>query len=170
LWEARRATAGLTRPVSSCGAGNDTINGGPGSNRIVETGNVNFTLTNTALSGLGTDVLASIQAATLIGGLSANLLDASQFSGPVILDGQAGNDILKGGAGNDILLGGLGRDTLYGGVGNDRLDGGQDKVADILFGGLGADVFVGEWFLSGGKRTNRDTPRDFRPAQKDRVL
>ena len=43
--------------------GNDSLDGGAGIDTVVETGDVNFTLTNTSLTALGTDSLASIEAA-----------------------------------------------------------------------------------------------------------
>lgn len=70
------------------GEGNDTINGGYGTDRVVESGNVNFILTNTSLTGNGTDSLSSIEAATLTGGSDNNNINASAFTlGSVTLDG-----------------------------------------------------------------------------------
>ncbi len=135
----------------SGGAGNDTLTGGSGADRIVESADVNFTLTNASLTGLGTDMLTSIEEASLTGGAGANNLDASAFTGNVTLSGGAGNDTLLGGSGNDALLGGdgtdslvggAGADTLIGGLGNDRLLGGNGD--DFLIGGLGVDSLDGE--------------------------
>src|SRR5262249_10493184 len=78
--------------------GNDFLNGGPGNDRLVEAGNVNFTLTNTGLTGLGSDALAGIEEASLTGGVGDNVLDASAFTGVVELSGGAGNDVLRGGS------------------------------------------------------------------------
>jgi Ca2+-binding RTX toxin-like protein len=123
------------------GAGNDTMDGGAGINRLIETGDVNFTLTDTQLIGLGIDSLRNILRVKLTGGDGNNLLDASAFSGWVILDGGAGDDTLLGGAGNDVLTGGAGNNLLVGGAGNDILQGGAGR--DILIGGLGADTLDG---------------------------
>ncbi len=133
------------------GNGNDVLNGGRGSDVVVETSNVNLTLTNSALVGLGTDRLLGIERAFLTGGGSSNKFDASKFTlGAVELVGLGGNDTLLGGtlndsllggAGNDSLLGGLGADTLGGGEGNDVLDGEDD--ADSLIGGTGRDLLIG---------------------------
>ncbi len=125
----------------SGGAGNDTLLGGSGTDRIVETANVNFTLTNTSLTGVGTDVLASIEEASLTGGIGNNNLDASAFTGNVTLSGGDGNDTLLGGSGNDALLGGDGIDSLVGGAGADTLIGGLGN--DTLLGGLGDDFLIG---------------------------
>ena len=135
----------------SGGLGNDSLNGLDGVDRLVESGNVSFKLTNTSLTGVGTDKLASFEEASLTGGASANKLDASTFTGNVTLSGGAGNDTLLGGGGNDALLGGndkdlimggAGADTLIGGLGNDTLKGGLGD--DLLIGGFGVDSLDGE--------------------------
>ncbi|MBL1208512.1 calcium-binding protein, partial [Geminocystis sp. GBBB08] len=91
---------------------------------LIESGNVNFVLTSTKLTGLGTDALSSIEKAQLTGGVSNNTLDTVNFNGSVILFGQEGNDNLKSGSEVDQLFGGDGNDTLTGGAGNDTLTGG----------------------------------------------
>src|SRR5262249_51671890 len=118
--------------------GNDSLVGGTATDRLIESGNVNFTLTNTSLVGLGTDTLSGIEQASLTGGSGNNTLNASAFTaGPVTLDGGTGNDSLVGGSGNDSLLGGDGADTLKGGAGNDTISGGAG--ADLwLFQGTGS--------------------------------
>jgi hypothetical protein len=125
----------------SGGLGNDLLNGLDGNDRLVESANVNFKLTNTKLTGLGTDTLANIEEASLTGGASNNKLDASAFTGDVTLSGGAGNDTLLGGAGDDALLGGDGKDSLVGGAGNDTLIGGLGN--DTLKGGAGDDLLIG---------------------------
>jgi Ca2+-binding RTX toxin-like protein len=123
------------------GAGNDSFTGGAGTDRVSETGNVNFTLTNTTLTGKGSDTLNSIERATLTGGTGNNNLNASAFTlGAVTLNGDAGNDTLKAGSKNDALNGGNGNDTLTGNAGNDTLTGGAGN--DNLTGGNGLDVFA----------------------------
>lgn len=101
--------------------GNDILDGGDGKDRIVETGDTNFILTNTSLTGNGTDTLKRIEEASLTGGASNNTLDASAFTGSVILNGAAGDDILRGGSGNDTLTGGQGNDSIDAGLGADHL-------------------------------------------------
>jgi Ca2+-binding RTX toxin-like protein len=86
------------------GAGNDTIDGGAGNDTIVESGDFNFTLTNATLTGNGTDTLTRIESAQLGGGTGNNRLDASGFTGTVILDGGGGIDTLIGGAGDDTYI------------------------------------------------------------------
>jgi Ca2+-binding RTX toxin-like protein len=144
--------------------GDDALTGGAGTlDRIVETADANLTLTDTSLTGIGTDVISGIEAATLVGGLSSNTLDASGFSGSggTFIDGAGGGDILfgsagldvltstgngddsmEGNAGDDFVFPGSGRDTIRGGAGNDRLFG-QGGSGDQLFGGEGDDNLDG---------------------------
>lgn len=72
------------------------------------------------LTGQGPDDLISIERATLIGGSSDNVLDASEFEpGPVILVGGDGNDTLIGSPNDDELIGGDGSDEVDGRMGDD---------------------------------------------------
>jgi Ca2+-binding RTX toxin-like protein len=119
LTKADALNAGLIHTLLSGGAGSDKLTGGGAIDRLVETGNVNFTLTASKLTGLGTDTLTGMDEAELTGGLSNNKLDAAAFGGNVTLRGGAGNDSLVGGTGNDLLDGALGTDTLNGGSGAD---------------------------------------------------
>ncbi len=145
------------------GAGMNTLFGGDGLDRIVETSDAaTFSVSNASVIGTETERIYSFEEAELTGGASANYLTvASNFTGPVtlnggggndtlvgnqfddVLNGGAGNDSLNGGAGdgNDTLLGGDGNDTLLGQAGNDSLDGGAG--ADIAVGGFGNDTVLG---------------------------
>lgn len=128
----------------SGGPGNDTLDGGSGQDRLVEAGDVNFTLTVTSLTGLGTDQIAAFEHASLAGGDSANVIDATAFTVPgarITLMGGAGDDDLRAPNGADRLFGGDGNDTLRGNGGNDRLDGGAGN--DGLAGAEGNDVLIG---------------------------
>ena len=126
-------------------AGNDTLDGGAGSDRLAETANVDFTLTNTQLTGLGTDVIRNIELVRLNGGVSNNTIDASGAT-----DIQT---VLVGDAGNDTLMGSQIGDQLYGGSGSDLLDGNAGD--DTLVGGANADIFVLEAAMG------TDTIKDF---------
>jgi hypothetical protein len=75
------------------GAGNDLVGGGEGADHllggadrdvVVEHGG-GFVLTDTSLTGNGSDTLAGIESATLTGGYSPDLIDATAFSGSVRL-------------------------------------------------------------------------------------
>jgi uncharacterized delta-60 repeat protein len=142
-------TAGSGNDRLTGGPGDDVMDGGAGRDRLVEAGDVDFTLVQgTArldgrLTGLGDDVLVRnrIEEADLAGGPGANRLDASAFPGRTWLRGGAGDDTLWGGPAADVLLGGDGNDRLYGGAGRDLLVGGAG--ADELLGGAGDDLLVG---------------------------
>ncbi len=125
------------------GAGDDTLIGGGAIDQARAVGNVDFVLTDTQLTGLGTDILTGIDQATLVGGGDANILDASAFHGRANLWGEAGDDTLTGGAGDDLLSGGAGDDRLQGGEGGDTVLAIGDT--DFVLGaaqltGLGADT------------------------------
>ncbi|QDU28822.1 Bifunctional hemolysin/adenylate cyclase precursor [Anatilimnocola aggregata] len=126
-----------------------------------------MTLSSTTLTrtGRGTIKHSGFEAAELKGGTSANTINASTFSGNLIIDGDAGNDTLTGGSGPTTLIGGIGNDkltsgngtsTLYGGDGNDTLTSGNG--AALLFGQAGNDTLTsgkGIAVLVGG--TGNDT-------------
>lgn len=144
------------------GAGNDTLDGGTGEDLLIESVSGTSLLTNTSLTGNGTDVVAAIEQASLTGSAGADTIDASGLTvatAVVTLDGGAGNDSLRGTGGNDLIFGGDGNDTLRGGAGNDTLDGGigNDGLSgaagndflnagdgnDTGFGGSGNDTLLG---------------------------
>ncbi len=128
----------------SGGDGDDTLNGGRGIDRIAETGDVDLTLTNTSLTGLGTDVVQAIEVAELSGGPSDNVIDVSAFAGFrgfTLLRGNGGNDFLIGSARADVINGGDGNDSLSGFTGNDILNG--ERGFDRAYGGEGNDTLTG---------------------------
>jgi Ca2+-binding RTX toxin-like protein len=117
--------------------------GGGGVDTVSVDKDANMTLTDTTLTasdGLSV-VLVGISRGDLAGGAGDNVLDASAFSGSVLLDGDAGNDTLIGGPGNDQLIGGAGNDILVGNGGDDILLGYAGR--DVLIGGDGADTLDG---------------------------
>ncbi len=119
-------------PTTLTGAGgNDTLIGGEAIDVLLESGNVNFQLTDSQLTGLGIDLLISIDLMSLTGGVGANLIDARATTKPVSL---------SGGDGNDTLIGGSVADRLDGGTGNDRITGNQGP--NTLIGGDGVDRLV----------------------------
>lgn len=109
------------------GTGDDIISGGGGGDTLVETGDYLLKLTDIRMTGVGTDTLEGIKFAILTGGAGDDEIDASGFTGPVILNGLGGNDKLIGGPGADILSGGDGDDTLIGGKGKNILRGGPRR-------------------------------------------
>src|SRR5207302_716044 len=85
-------TGGPGNDTLAGGPGNDVLNGGLGSNTVIEAGDVNFTLTNTSLKGLGNDTLAKIAEVFLTGGPGDNVFTVSGWTlpGVVHLDGLGG--------------------------------------------------------------------------------
>lgn len=66
-------------------------------------------------------------------------IDATGYTGDLLLAGDVNDDSLTGGEGNDRLYGVDGDDTLDGGAGNDRLYGGDG--ANVFIGGTGDDLY-----------------------------
>ncbi len=106
--------------------GNDSFNSGLGNDRIVETGDVNLTISAINLTGLGTDPFVGVapERAFLRGGVGNNTLKVMGYTGAVTFLGLAGNDTLIGGSKADSLDGGDGLDLLTGNGGGDTLNGG----------------------------------------------
>ena len=150
--------------------GDDMLAGGPGNNFRREVVRSHVVVTDTGITGVGTDdihgelpLIAVVVDSRVRRGLR---LDARNYARPITLIGGAGNDtltgtmhgdVLLGRAGNDrlnardeadLLFGEAGNDTLRGGAGTDGLHGGDanDRVfgdGDTLSGGAGDDEFDG---------------------------
>ncbi|NJL19919.1 MAG: calcium-binding protein [Leptolyngbyaceae cyanobacterium SM1_3_5] len=144
----------------SGGLGDDLLNGGEGSDRLIETGDVDFTATNTTLTGLGSDRLIGIEQLVLTGGESNNAIDASAFVlGSVALSGLGGDDILIGGMGSNSFTGGLGNDTIRGNTGSDTVIATGNvnfRLTDESLSGIGLDTLtsVEQATLTGGVSAN----------------
>ncbi|WP_319826022.1 calcium-binding protein [Thalassovita sp.] len=102
--------------VQSGGAGDDTLTGGDGKDKI--------------RVGAGDDEIDGADGNDRLLGQKGN----------DTLSGGNGNDRLKGHSGDDSLDGGDGNDRLKGNGGDDTLDGGNGS--DHYHGGQGADVFI----------------------------
>ncbi len=129
------------------GLGDDSLDGGAGIDLLVESGNVNFALSDTALiSDVGNDTLANVELASLTGGIGDNVLDASGFTGSVTLDGGAGNDTFRNSSGDNSFIGGLGNDVYkLSSLGNVVLNESTNEGNDTLdystaVGGLTIDL------------------------------
>jgi acrosin len=125
--------AGSGADVLTGGLGTNTLVGGSGVTTVVESGDDNFTLTNTLLTATGTasfaDALVNVKAANLSVPAASTLkhvLTAKGFAGNVTLAGGAGNDTLVGGLGSSVLSGGLGKNVLTGGKGTNEVVEAQD--------------------------------------------
>ena len=164
---------GLGNDVLDGGSGNDSLIGGAGNDTylvdslndvIIESGATTASTRANATATSGIDTVKS----TVSWALGANLEN-------LILAGSAangtGNDFantLAGNAVNNNLTGGAGMDTLLGNNGNDTLTGGAGK--DILTGGSGADIFkLPALSDSGITSTSRDTIKDFKAIQGDKI-
>jgi Ca2+-binding RTX toxin-like protein len=119
-------------------AGNDTLNGGGGVDRLY--------------GGRGND--------TLDGGFGNDRIRGGNGNDTII--GGSGTDNIKGNKGNDIINGNADRDWIFGDQGKDRLNG--DSGADFLYGGSGKDILRGgkgadtvdggignDWLIGGGR-------------------
>jgi Ca2+-binding RTX toxin-like protein len=108
--------------------GNDRISGGLGINTLQVQADGTTRLSDTTLTSvLGTDTLSLIERATLTGGPGNDVISAADFSGPVTVNGGAGNDLIQGGAGSDVLIGGAGSDVFM-------RSGGTDSNSDFVAG------------------------------------
>ncbi len=152
-------TGGTGSDVLQGSTGSDTISGGPGIDTLKERADVDFTLTGNSLTGLGTDVLASVEYATLTGGTSGNAIDASTFTGTTVLSGRRGADVLTGGTGNDLMLGSAGNDSLTGRRGADVLRAGTGRDSLDTADGVGNDVDSGGKGIDSCTSDRRDTRR-----------
>jgi Ca2+-binding RTX toxin-like protein len=161
--------SGGNNDVLTGGAGDDIMNGGSGSDVIQESADVDFTLTSSGLTGVGSDFLIAIERASLTAGISNNTIDVSAFNGTTTIAGGGGVDTVEGsefadvittGSGADVINGNGGddniqsfdgADTIDGGAGNDFADGGVG--VDSVLGGADDDILVGsvgDDFVNGG--------------------
>ena len=147
---------GAGNDTLSGGLGNDSLDGGIGTNTLTESGNVNFTLTNTSLVGVGTDALAKLQVANLTGGISANTFTVSGWTraGTFVGGGGTGdtivasknvnfmlsNAVLQTTDGMSLSLSGITKATLTGGTGNNSFTVGGWTGMGTLTGGSGTDT------------------------------
>jgi len=136
--------------------GNDSLDGGTGTNTLIESGNVNFTLTNTKLIGAGTDTLANLQVANLTGGTNSNTFTVSGWTGEGSFVGGGGttdtlvaskdvnftlsNVGLQSSDGMNLSLSGFSKATLTGGAGNNTFTVGNWTGTGTLSGGKGTDT------------------------------
>ena len=137
--------------------GNDSLDGGAGTDRFQETADVNFVLSNTQLTGLGTDTHTGFELVQLTGGTSAKKFTTSDFTGTVNLIGGGGEDTviaaknsnftltdtsLTTADGMSVSLTGITKATLTGGDGDNRFDLSAWTKAATLTGGNGSDTIV----------------------------
>ena len=120
-------------------AGNDTIDGGAGTDWLWISGKasatINLSKAGSQNTGYGSDTLSNIE--NIWGGSGHDVLTGNGSAN--ILKGGKGSDTLRGWGDDDILYAGAGSDTLFGDDGDDTLifSGGEDH----FFGGSGIDTF-----------------------------
>ncbi len=128
-------------------AGNDTVIGGSGFDRIVYLNSPSAVTVKlkygTATGGEGSDSLTSIE--DIIGSGSGDLLIGA--TGSNFIYGGNGNDTLKGQAGPDDLFGEAGNDAFNGGKGTDRCvqGGGSGSKRRCELGTYGPDTTREPW-------------------------
>lgn len=121
---------------------NASLNGSGGIDLLVSSNAANFTLTDTQLKRgtTSTFTLTGFEAARITGGATNDTINATGFTGKLVVDGGGGNDTLTAGSGLAILLGGAGNDILQAGNSRSLLIGGVG--ADQLFGGTADDLLI----------------------------
>jgi len=102
-------------------------------------------------------VVTGTEQLNLTGAVTANQLDASGFTQPLIM----GTDMALAGV---TVTGGSGADTLFGSAGNDIIDGGA--AADIIDAGDGQDIITG----GASADTFRFTAGDLSAAPSDTIF
>jgi len=152
--ESNVLAGGAGDDILTGGLGADIIDGGEGTDTVTESRDADFTLTDTALTvgSEGTDDLFGIEQANFTGGASANIFNASAFTGLATLIGEEGDDTFYAGLVNATFQGGGGSDTLIGddksndwdiiGVDSGLLNGSIFEGIENLIGGAMADSFV----------------------------
>ncbi|MEI8318970.1 MAG: hypothetical protein WCH79_13585, partial [Planctomycetia bacterium] len=113
------------------GAGNDTFDGGAGTDTVVASADVDFTLTATTLTGIGSDTLAGIEGVNLTAGSGANTFTVNAWTGSALLAGGAGRDtyVFTGSESAIVTI------VEAGNVDADTLD-----VSGLLNGGVNLDL------------------------------
>lgn len=138
------------------GVGNDTLSGGFGDDfldagngfddSLFEFADVDFTLTDSLLFGVGVDSLVGIENATLMlfNSLTPRPLsiNAAGFGGKTVLVGNEADNVMIGGSGADVMNALGGNDTMQGNNGDDTQFGGSG--ADTFMTSLGNDQYFGD--------------------------
>ena len=144
--------------ITTDGRGDDDVDGGSGTDRLIADFSWATSRVTTSSSGLSFSVVGSddgvshsgIEHVVVTGGSGDDLLRG--LYGDDILTGNSGDDTLVGNDGDDILTGGSGDDSLYLGDGDDWADGGtgidlasfnRTSLGSIYFDGFAAATSAG---------------------------
>lgn len=145
--------ADLDAGLTTTGAETVNLKSAIGENGTAADGGANTATTITLTDTASTETLniSGDQAFTLSGAITANVINASTFTGALTMAASTvsvGGAQVTGGNGNDILFGSNVNDIIIGGAGNDRIIGSGSQTAlvanqaDVLTGGTGVDTFV----------------------------
>ena len=115
-------------------AGNDTIDGGSGIDRIVATVNDG---NDAYFGGAGVDTYDLTNTTT---DATVNLTLGTASSAETGVDTLSGIENVLGGNGNNTMTDGAGVNRLDGGAGNDKFNMTLDNVRDDIRGGVGSDT------------------------------
>ena len=141
--------SGAGNDVINAGEGADLINGGAGNDTII-----GFTAGDSVTGGADVDTLQLLAGATadfnaatdaqlvtveiIEGSAADDVINTSNQTEGLTINGGTGNDTITAGAGNDSINGGGGFDSIVAGAGNDTIVGAQDDA--LLDGGADSDV------------------------------
>ena len=131
--------------------GGDTVHGGAGIDDLETTVTGDVQISDTTFTfGAESIEVASIERVTMIGGDSAETIDAREFTGTLRAVAHAGDDQLFGGSGSNVLNAGPGNDRVIGGPDRDSIitSDGDDVIhsgagGNEISAGNGDDVIVG---------------------------
>lgn len=105
----------------------------------------------------------------VVGNKGDDILNGTDVTVGLVLDGGLGNDTLIGGDAGDTLIGGYGKNTLIGGAGHDYLIGGENADTFVFGSGFGLNEIFN--FQSGTDQIdisamwNDDSDADFGDVQ-----
>ncbi|HEX8308279.1 MAG TPA: M10 family metallopeptidase C-terminal domain-containing protein [Allosphingosinicella sp.] len=129
----------------------------------------NLVVSNVSVTNYDVAVVDNVDTQALTWNGSAGpdtVVAAATTTGPIVVNGLAGNDTLDGGQGNDTLDGGQGDDALTGGAGDDGLIGGEGDDA-ATYAGSRADYSITAISGPDGRVTGFSAVEDDVPAGGD---
>jgi Ca2+-binding RTX toxin-like protein len=131
-------SGGSEDDVLTAGLGADVVQGDAGTDRLSETADANFVLTENSLTGLGGDALGGLEAASLTGGAGNNTFDLFAWAHPATINAGAGADALSvSGTGGDDNIVVTTNSVTIGAL----VDQFNDLETLTIAGGDGNDVF-----------------------------
>ncbi len=145
--------------------GDDSLNGGPGSDDMAGArATTPSPIRTTRRVTVTIDDLANDGAPGELDNVQTDIEDVYGSPGPDRLEGSAGPNTIDAGGGDDVLVGGGGEDSFYGGEGNDRIEA-RDGIADVIDCGPGTDTAVVDPADSQTRVRDRREPGDRRAGR-----